>query len=145
MKRRQFLASGAVFAGFLLALPGNLMAEWVAGSFQQVPLTDAFRNALGTDDIVVTDKISITAPTVATDGAAVPVEIASELKGERLYLFVEKNPTPLVFTCTFHGSALPWFSLHIRMKESSTVHAVVWDGLRYHMSSVHVDVLSQAC
>jgi sulfur-oxidizing protein SoxY len=145
MERRQFLASGVLFAGFLLACPGKLFAEWVERYFQQAPIQESFRNALGTADIEKTDKISITAPQVATDGSAVSVEIASALKGERLYLFVEKNPVPLVFACTFHGNALPWFSLNIKMKESSYLHAVLWDGRQYLMSSVHVDVLAQAC
>jgi predicted secreted protein len=145
MERRQFLASGILFAGFLLACPGRLFAEWVERNFQQVAIQASFRNALGTEDIAKTDKIAITVPQVATDATAVPVEITSALKGERLYLFVEKNPVPLVFFCTFHGDVLPWFSLNIKMKESSDIHAVLWDGRQYLMSSVHVEVLAQAC
>ncbi|NTV97563.1 MAG: thiosulfate-binding protein SoxY [Chlorobiaceae bacterium] len=145
MERRRFLASCALFAGFLLFRPGKLIAEWVTGNFQQVPIQDAFRNVLGTAEITKTDKITITAPEAASDGSMVPVEIMSALKAERLYLFVEKNLTPLVFTCTLHGKALPWFALNIKMKESSALYAVIWDGRQYLMSTVHVDVLAQAC
>ena len=108
-------------------------------------MNEAFRNALGTADIEKTDKITIVAPPIATDASSVPVEIISAVKGERLFLFVEKNLTPLVFSCNYHGSALPWFALNIKMKESSMLHAVLWDGRQYIMSSVHVVVLAQAC
>ncbi|NTW82189.1 MAG: thiosulfate-binding protein SoxY [Chlorobiaceae bacterium] len=145
MDRRQFLAFGALFAGYSLALPAKLFAEWSANSFRQDSIEQAFINALGTKEMVKTDKISIVAPVVATDGSMVPVEVISELKGTRIFLFVEKNVTPLVFVCDLHENALPWFSLNIKMKESSTLYAVVRDGGKYFMSSVHVDVVAQAC
>jgi sulfur-oxidizing protein SoxY len=145
MKRRQFLASCSLFAGFFLFRPAKLFADWASGNFQQVPLQDALRNALGSAEITKSDAITITAPQVAADAASVPVEISSAVKGERLYLFVEKNLTPLVFTCMLHGKTLPWFALNIKMKESSSLYAVLWDGRQYLMSSVHVDVVAQAC
>jgi sulfur-oxidizing protein SoxY len=145
MERRQFLASAALFAGFLFASPGKLLAEWIAGNFRQSTLEAAFLSVFGTADIGKTDKITITAPQVAADSSSVPVEISSSVRAERIYLFVEKNLTPLAFTCTLHGDALPWFSLNVKMKESSLIYAVIWDGRRYLMSSVQVNVLAQAC
>lgn len=145
MERRQFLASCILLGGFLLARPGKLLAEWMDKYFQQVPIQDAFRNALGTADIAKTDKLTITAPPVASDGSSVPVEINSAIKCERIYLFVEKNLTPLVFVCNLQANAQPWLALNIKMKESSALHAVIWDGRQYLMSSVHVNVLAQAC
>ena len=102
-------------------------------------------NTLGTREPFRSDKITIVAPPVAADGSMVPVQLISSLKGEEIYLFVEKNITPLVFKCNLKGNAIPWFSLNIKMKESSVLYAVVREGEKYFMSSVYVEVLVQAC
>lgn len=102
-------------------------------------------NALGTREIVTSDTITIRVPSVATDSSTVPVEVYSSLKGDQLYLFVEKNFVPLVFKCSLQGNAIPWFSLNIKMKESSALYAVVREGGKFFMASVHVEISSQAC
>ena len=145
MRRRQFFTTGAIFSAFLPLLPGSLLASWSEKNFQRCTIEQAFVNAFGTKELVMSDKITIVAPPVAPDGSAVPVQVISSLKGDEIYLFVEKNITPLVFKCTMKGNALPWLSLNIKMKESSALYAVVREGENYFMVSVHVDVLAQAC
>lgn len=145
MKRRQFLASGVIVSSFMSLWPAKLLGGWSVESFQQASLEQAFINALGTRDIVRSEALSIVAPPVASDSSAVPVEVHSSLRGDQLYLFVEKNLTPLVFKCVLHGGAFPFFSLNIKMKESSALYAVVRDGGKYFMASVQVEVVAQAC
>jgi len=145
MKRRQFFTTGAIFAAYLALKPGCLFASWSEKNFQRCTIEQAFVNALGTKELVKSDKITIVAPPVAADASAVPVQVISSLKGDEVYLFVERNITPLVFKCTLKGNALPWFSLNIKMKESSSLYAIVREGGNYFMASVHVDVLAQAC
>jgi len=145
MKRRQFLALGAVISSFISAWPAKLLGVWSEESFQQCSLKQSFINAFGTSDPVRSEALTIVAPPVAADSSAVPVEVHSSLRGDQLYLFVEKNLTPLVFKCTLHGGALPFFSLNIKMKESSALYAVVRDGGKYFMASVQVEVVAQAC
>ncbi len=145
MKRRQFLAVSTIFSTFLLIKPVKLLAEWSAKNFQQCSIDQAFMNALGTREIVTSDTITIRVPSVATDSSTVPVEVYSSLKGDQLYLFVEKNFVPLVFKCSLQGNAIPWFSLNIKMKESSALYAVVREGGKFFMASVHVEISSQAC
>jgi sulfur-oxidizing protein SoxY len=145
MKRRQFLASGATISAFLSMRPAKLLAVWSEKSFQQSSLEQAFMNALGTKDIVRSDGITIVAPPVAPDSSAVPVEIYSALKCDQIFLFVEKNLTPLVFKCELHGSMRPFFSLSIKMREGSALYAVVREEGKYFMTSVQVEVMAQAC
>jgi sulfur-oxidizing protein SoxY len=145
MKRRQFLASGAVVSALLSLRPEKILAEWSEKSFQHSSIDQAFMNVLGTRELVRSEGITIVAPPIAADSSAVPVEIYSSLKGEELFLFVEKNLTPLVFKCTLHGSALPYFSLNIKMREGSALYAVVREGSKFFMTSVNVEVVVQAC
>jgi sulfur-oxidizing protein SoxY len=145
MKRRQFLASGAMVSALLSMRPGKLIAEWSTKSFQHSSIDESFMNALGTRDLVHSEAVTIVAPPVASDGATVPVEVYSALMCDQLFLFVEKNLTPLVFKCDLHGNAQPYFALNIKMKESSTLYAVVSKGGKYFMTSVQVEVLAQAC
>ncbi|MBV5319861.1 MAG: thiosulfate-binding protein SoxY [Chlorobium phaeobacteroides] len=145
MKRRKFLGVGAVMAASISMMPSRLFAAWCEKCFSPCPIDNAFINTLGTRDFVQTDKITIVAPQVASDSSLVPVEIISSIKAERLYLFVEKNISPLVFQCTLYGSAEPYVSLNVKLKESSLVYAVLKEGSRYYRASVHINVLAQAC
>lgn len=132
-------------AALVLLRPSTLAAAWSENHFQQVSIEKAFLDVLGTKDFNRSSRITIAAPPVASDSSAVPVEISSTIKGDQLYLFVEKNITPLVFSCALHGGALPFLSLTVKMKESSLLYGVVREGGKYHMASVHVDVAVQAC
>lgn len=145
MRRRQFFSTGAIISVCLALRPESLFAEWSEKSFQRCTIEQAFVNALGTKELVRSDKITIVAPPLASDASSVPVQVISSLKGEEIFLFVEKNITPLVFRCALKGNAFPWFALNIKMKESSTIYAVVREGGKYFMSSVSVEVLVQAC
>ncbi|MBM3162727.1 MAG: thiosulfate-binding protein SoxY [Chlorobi bacterium] len=145
MKRRAFLERTPLVAALAVLTPSMLMAAWNEKDFQKVPLENAFQNVLGTKELVKTDKITIAAPPVAADSSAVPVEVSSSIKGDHLYLFVEKNLTPLVFSCALHAGALPSVALNIKMKESSLLYGVVREGGKCYVASVHVDVSAQAC
>jgi len=145
MKRRTFLERSSIAAALVLLRPSALAAAWDEKHFQQVSIDKAFIDVLGTKDLVRSSRITIAAPPVASDSTAVPVEISSTIKGDQLFLFVEKNVTPLVFSCALHGGALPFLSLTIKMKESSLLYGVIREGGKYHMASVHVDVAVQAC
>lgn len=145
MKRRAFLERSAAIAFLAFLRPADLMATWNSRSFQQVPLEKAFMEVLGTKDLVRTGRIAITAPATASDASAVPVQIDSDIKGDAMYLFVEKNLTPLVFNCTLHDGAHAYFSLNVKIKESSLLYAVVRESGKYYMASTQVNVSAEAC
>lgn len=138
--------TGAVSSACFLSMsPLNLFGAWSAKDFQQCPIEQAFMAALGTSAPVNSDQITIVAPPAAEDSSLVPVQVISSLKSEALYLFAEKNVTPLIFKCTLQGNVIPWFSLNIKMKESSALYAVVRSGGTYFMTSVHVEIVAEAC
>lgn len=146
MKRRTFIERCVAASGlFVLCRPTLLYAAWNSRHFQQVSIEQSFKDVLGTNDLTRTAQIRVTAPDVASDASAVPVEIDSDIKGDTIYLFVEKNLTPLVFICSLHEGALPSFSLNVKMKESSLLYAVVREKGKYYMASAQVTVSAQAC
>ncbi|MBM3422185.1 MAG: thiosulfate-binding protein SoxY [Chlorobi bacterium] len=145
MKRRAFIERSAAIALLAFLRPADLMATWNGRNFQQVPLEKALIDVLGTKDLVRTGRITVTAPAAASDATSVPVEINSDIKGDAIYLFVEKNVTPLVFSCSLHEGALAYFSLNVKMKESSLLYAVVRENGKYYMASAQVNVSAEAC
>ncbi len=142
MKRRHFLVGAVVFSALR---PFQLLASWSEKSFRRSTLQQAFLDALGTKDLLLSDKITIVAPPAAGDSSLVPVAVISSLKGEELFLFVEKNITPLVFRCILYSNTLAFFSLNIKMKESSALYAVVREGEKYFMATVAVAVEAEGC
>lgn len=66
--------------------------------------------------------ISLEGPTVAEDGAIVPLTLRSRIPGtDRIVLFVEKNPFPLIAAFDFSAEVIPAVSLNIKMDQSSAV------------------------
>lgn len=145
MKRRDFIAGAGILLSTFHGLPSALQAAWSEQYFTAESLDKALMNTLGTKNLALSDKITVVAPPVATDSSAVDVEIISGISAESLYLFVESNFTPLAFMCTLSGKALPYFATRIKMKESSTVIAVVRQGQNFYKASVRVEVTAQAC
>jgi len=133
--RRSFLkvmgATGAVVAaaGAGLMKPVNSLAAnfpFPTEAFNKEGLDAAMKAALGTTN-VTEGKVSMKAPTIAENGAVVPITASSEMdagKVAKFHLFVEKNPAP--YTARFHiietGSAE--VSTRIKMGETSKIMAV---------------------
>ena len=65
-----------------------------------------------------------------------PIQVTSEIPDtEKIFVFAEKNPQPLVATFTFLKGIEPFFATRIKMGESAKVHVVVLaDGKHYTIS-----------
>ena len=95
------------------------------------------------DHVVSTDRISISAPDIAENGAVVAVG----LKGEEAYvssaaLFLERNPKPLAATFTVrNGSDLP-MGTRVKLARTSNVYFIAdtSDGLVGTMKEVKVTI-----
>ena len=82
--------------------------------------------ALGAKSVAPSADVHLNTLDYAENGAAVPVDIATSLPGvERIVLFVEKNPTPLM--AVFQpGDAMDGnLTLHTKMAQTSAVYAMV--------------------
>lgn len=133
--RRSFLkalgTTGAVItaAGAGLLKPVKTLAakakhDYPSDAFEIEDFDKAMKQALGTTD-VQEGNVSLDAPTIAENGAVVPITMSSDLDNvTNFHLFVKNNPTP--FACRYYledvGKAE--VSCRIRMGETSDIVAV---------------------
>lgn len=123
--RRQLLQGAA--AGGVLATLGAWPSQALASSpaFEAKTLAQVAK-ALGAKSVAVSADVRMTTLDYAENGAAVPVDIATSLTGvERIALFVEKNPSPLVAVFSPSEWVDTALTLHTKMAQTSAVYALV--------------------
>ena len=111
----------------LLAMPASLLARtWPQKALAATDASKALINLLGTDQTTPSEKIALSAPAIAENGAAVAVSVECSLPGiESISIVVEKNPRPLAISFDFTPRMLPGIACRIKMAETSRVMAVV--------------------
>lgn len=123
--RRNTLRQTAALAT-LLATAG--VAPWAhanpRNAFDTKSVPDAVK-ALGGGALAPHAGVTLQAPDIADNGAAVQVTLACNLPGvRRLLLLVEKNPAALVASFAVTESIEPSLTLRTKMGETSDVYAV---------------------
>lgn len=125
--RRQMLQQGATVAGLLGGLgllPDAAQAAWNAAAFEARNLAELAR-VLGLAAPVESREVTLAAPDVAENGAAVALGCATSLPGvRRLMLLVEKNPSPLCVMFEPGEGLVPDIATRVKMNQSSSVMAV---------------------
>lgn len=143
MQRRDFLLG--LLASVLLAPLNALAAIWNKAAFEAVKLEDASQ-ALAIEAELVSDRIHITAPDRAENGAIVQVEVKSDIPGtEAIAILVDKNPTPLIANFMFSNGTEPFVITRIKMAETSDIKVVVKAGDQYFTNRRNVEVLENGC
>ena len=143
MQRRDFLLG--LLASVLLAPLNALAALWNKAAFEAVKLEDASQ-ALAIEAELVSDRIHITAPDRAENGAIVQVEVKSDIPGtEAIAILVDKNPTPLIANFMFSNGTEPFVITRIKMAETSDIKVVVKAGDQYFTNRRNVEVLENGC
>jgi sulfur-oxidizing protein SoxY len=130
----------------LMMFPLRLIAAtWNDKAFNVVEYSDSLRS-IGAVDLVESDLISLKTPEIAENGSIVPIQVSSEIPDtERVFIFAEKNPQPLVASFTFHKGVDPFFATRIKMGESASVHIVVLADGKYFVASRYVKVTIGGC
>ena len=150
MERRGFLR-GFVFTGVAgmacgagLLTAGRAVAD--ASDPFQATTVEAVLDALDVAAAVSSDRIKITAPKVAENGASVPVVIDSAIEGtSEIITIVSKNPKPLAARNRFGKGAVPSVSSRIKMGQTTDVIALVKAGDRYYTATARVKVTVGGC
>ena len=145
--RAGFVASAlrAAFAAGLLAPLRVLAGEWPKAAFDDTEVDAAMRDA-GIVDPAATEDIVIKAPEIAENGAQVPIEVQSNVPGTRvIYIFVDRNPQPMVGSFELMSGAEPFISTRIKMGETSSLRVVVQAGGRYFMVAREIKVTIGGC
>lgn len=95
---------------------------------------------------VNSDKVLLTVPALAENGAIVPISVTSTLRNvESIAVIVEKNPRPLAAQFRISPDAETWLSTRIRMAKSGRVLAVVKAGDTLYTSQQSVSVTVGGC
>lgn len=110
-----------------LIAPAITQAEWIANFFDPGTLNESVKKSFNIPDVSTidsTDKIELKLPSIAENGAVVPISIIIGLEMvEQVFIFVEKNPIPL--TAVFNLSPNVEASVSTRLKMSETSDVIV--------------------
>ena len=140
--RRALVA--ALAAGLLRPL-ASLAAAWNKDAFGAKNAADALKS-LGVANAVPSNEVAIEAPQIAENGAVVPIEIASHVRGTRsIMVLIDNNPFPLVGKFDFMEGALPFVKLNVKMGETSDVRVVAEAGGRHYVATKEIKVTIGGC
>ncbi|MDD1622861.1 MAG: thiosulfate oxidation carrier protein SoxY [Methylococcaceae bacterium] len=92
------------------------------------------------------DRINLSLPKIAENGAVVPITISSELDAiDRVYILIERNPTPLAAVFELSSEAMVYLTARIKMAESCNVVVIVRQGERLFKAQQWVNVVMGGC
>ncbi len=129
-----------------LALTWRWLPGWARSQSFADELAESMDGELGGRRPVETDLLTLEAPDIAENGAIVPITVKTGLPGvDAIWVFVEKNPTPLAARFELEKSLEPYVSLRIKMNESSDVIAVVRSDREYFSACQKVRVVVGGC
>jgi len=138
------LATLGVASGLLHAKHA-FAATWNSGAFEAKTAPDALKQ-LGVPATTDSSDISFKAPDIAENGAVVPFEVTSRIRGtQSIAIVVDKNPQPLAASFTFANGAEPTVNLRLKIGQSSNVRAIVQANGKYYATARQVKVTIGGC
>ena len=126
MQRRKFL-SMTLGALALAVAPASVRAEdyrrtkpsiWTAHAVE-----DAIKAMYGSTNLVM-EGVKLTAPDVASNGGAIPVDFSTDLDVKSIALFQDANPEAAVMAVTTNKYSVNDYSVKIKMGKSGTITIV---------------------
>src|SRR5258706_9695176 len=135
-----------VALGALLPRPfAALAAAWNKDAFGAKSAPDALK-ALGAAGATPSKEVVIEAPEIAENGAVVPIEITSNVRGTTaLIVLIDHNPFPLVAKFDFAEGALPFVKLNVKMGETSDVRVLAEAGGKHYQATKEIKVTIGGC
>ncbi|MEQ1557510.1 MAG: thiosulfate oxidation carrier protein SoxY [Methyloglobulus sp.] len=127
VNRRKFLTTSLAMgaAGMGLLESSFASAEWLAADFAPGSFDATMKQLLNGKPIVETDKIELTIPEIAENGALVPVTVSSSLKDiRRIAIVVEQNPVPLAIEAELMQELELFMSARLKLAGTSFVFAI---------------------
>ena len=148
MERRKFL-SMTLGALALAVVPASVRAEdyrktkpavWAAHT-----VDDAIKAMYGSTDLVM-EGVKLSAPKVASNGGAIPVDFSTDKDVKSITVFQDANPEAAVMSVTTNKYSINNYSIKIKMGKpgSITVVAEGTDGKLY-AAKVSLDVALGGC
>ncbi len=126
-QRRTFLKNCLTWVAtvpcWLAAQP--IFAAWPAADFAETQFDAALKQLTKGKPIAETDKLELTIPEIAENGAVVPVTVSSKLEGIlNLAIIAEQNPVPLVIEAQLSPALEPMLSARLKLASTSFVYAI---------------------
>lgn len=150
-QRRNVLKLGTVLS---LAVAAGIMRpeeawavqeEWNKQAFSATKIDDVIK-ALGGDQATESDKIKLSAPDIAENGAVVPIGITSDLPNTtQISILVPKNPNALTAHFELPEGTLPEVATRIKMGGTSDVYALVKADGKYYTAHKEIKVTLGGC
>ncbi|HQU16015.1 MAG: thiosulfate oxidation carrier protein SoxY [Chromatiales bacterium 21-64-14] len=150
MKRRVFLrgvltAGAAACAGTMVPRM-VLAAAWPASAFDADTVGVAMKSLFGGATPATSSNVTIEAPTIADNGASVPVKVSTTLTGvQSISVLASKNPHPLSATYTFSENVEPDIAMRLKMGKTADVIAVVKANGKLYSHKKQVKVTIGGC
>ena len=147
-ERRVFLHSAIALISSLL-IPNKVFSRWDSNAYNKVDITDSIFSIGVTnpgDLRAASDAIDISVPKIAENGAIVPITVRSKiLDTERIFVFAEKNPQPLVSDYIITKGVEPFVASRIKMSETAFVHVIVLAKGTFYRAARQVKVTIGGC
>ena len=122
------------------------IAAWPEQHFAKGEFALRFQQLFPNRTIIESEDIIISLPEIAENGAVVPITISSELEQiRRIYIWVEKNPTPLAAEFEFDDSMAVYLTARIKMAESCPVVIIAEQSNRLLRAQQWVKVMQGGC
>ncbi|WP_188108714.1 thiosulfate oxidation carrier protein SoxY [Sulfurovum sp. bin170] len=92
------------------------------------------------------DKITLKAPKVASNGGAIPVTIRTDIEAKSVAIFQDANPESAVAVFTVPEGGIVDYSVKIKMKASGKVTVIVEDKAgKLHSAEQEIEVALGGC
>ncbi len=141
-------AAGLAAGAGLISVPAFAAAKpspWPDDAFKQKDI-DAATQALYGQSAVKSDKIEMNVPTIAENGAVVPVTVKTSLpEVTSIALMIAGNPYALAASFNIPQGTLPFVSNRFKMRKTSDVIALVVSGGKLYSTSKNVKVTIGGC
>ena len=136
-----FVAAGVITPQEALAQ----QAAWNKAAFETKD-TNATVKALGGDTAATSDKITVTGPDIAENGAVVPVGATTTLPNVTLIaMLVEKNPNMMAASFVIGPDTEPFITTRVKMGQSSNVMALVRSDGKFFVAQKEIKVTLGGC
>ena len=126
MERRQFL-SMTLGAVALAAVPASVRAEDFRKSKPNVwsahTVDDAIKAMYGSTALTM-EGVKLTAPDVASNGGAIPVDFSTDKDVKTIAVFQDANPEAAVLVVEPNKYSVNKYSIKIKMAKSGTITVV---------------------
>lgn len=92
------------------------------------------------------DKVKVSAPDIAENGAVVPVGAVSDLANTTdMWVLVEKNPSPLAAAFSVPAGTVANIDLRVKMGQTSDIYVVVKAAGQLHYAKKETKVTLGGC